>query len=128
GEPFTLTTTLPVVALEGTGAEILVSLQVAGVADVPLNRTVLVPADAPKLLPLMVTIVPPAPDAGLSDVMAGDAVVPLGRNEAIDSATWLDSEYEKLVAAAPATLGPFIVISTWSLVRPIATRSLTSCV
>lgn len=41
--PATVTATLPVVAADGTGAVILVSLQVVGVAEVPLNVSVLVP-------------------------------------------------------------------------------------
>ena len=41
--PFTVTTTGPVVAAAGTGAEMLVALQLVGVAVVPLKVTVLVP-------------------------------------------------------------------------------------
>lgn len=41
--PPTVTTTLPVVAPDGTGAMMLVALQVVGVAAVPLNVTVLDP-------------------------------------------------------------------------------------
>ncbi len=41
--PETVTTTLPVVAPDGTGAVMLVALQLEGDADVPLNLTVLVP-------------------------------------------------------------------------------------
>lgn len=41
--PEAVTTTLPVVALAGTGTTMLVLLQLVGVADVPLNVTVLVP-------------------------------------------------------------------------------------
>ena len=41
--PFLRTTTLPVVAPEGTVVEMLVSLQVDTLAAVPLNFTVLVP-------------------------------------------------------------------------------------
>src|SRR5205807_601008 len=41
--PLTVTTTEPVVAPVGTGARILVALQLEGVAVVPLNFTVLVP-------------------------------------------------------------------------------------
>jgi hypothetical protein len=41
--PPTATTTLPVVAPGGTGTAMLVALQLAGVAAVPLNYTVLVP-------------------------------------------------------------------------------------
>jgi len=41
--PLTVTTTLPVVAPAGTGTRMLVLPQLAGVAAVPLNVTVLVP-------------------------------------------------------------------------------------
>jgi hypothetical protein len=41
--PLTVTTTLPVVAPLGTGATMLVALQLAGMALVPLKLTVLLP-------------------------------------------------------------------------------------
>ena len=41
--PLACTTTLPVVAPVGTGTAMLVSLQLVGVAVVPLNFTVLLP-------------------------------------------------------------------------------------
>ncbi len=41
--PDTVTTTLPVVAADGTGATIFVALQLVGVAVVPLNLIVLLP-------------------------------------------------------------------------------------
>src|SRR5499425_3226580 len=50
--PPTVTTTLPVVALDGTATTMLVADQLVGVAVVPLNLTVLEPCDAPKLLPV----------------------------------------------------------------------------
>src|SRR5258708_16797134 len=56
--PPTVTTTFPVVAPAGTGAVILVALQLVGVAAVPLNVTVLVPCVAPKFAPLIVTELP----------------------------------------------------------------------
>jgi hypothetical protein len=40
---FTATTTFPVVAPVGTGTTIVLAAQLLGVADVPLNFTVLVP-------------------------------------------------------------------------------------
>jgi len=69
--PPTLTTTLPVVAPLGTATTMLVALQLVGVAEVPLNVTVLVPCDAPKLAPVIVTDVPTAPEVGLRLVMLG---------------------------------------------------------
>lgn len=59
GTPFTVTTTLPVVAPVGTGTTIEPALQVVGVAVVPLNATV--PVD-PKFVPVIVTDVPTAPE------------------------------------------------------------------
>jgi len=59
--PPTVTTTLPVVAPAGTGASMLVALQLVGVAVVPLNVTVLVPCVAPKLAPVIVISAPTGP-------------------------------------------------------------------
>jgi hypothetical protein len=69
--PPTLTTTFPVVAPLGTGATILVALQLVGVAVVPLKVTVLVPWVEPKLVPVIVTEVPNAPEFGLRLAMFG---------------------------------------------------------
>jgi hypothetical protein len=63
--PFTVTTTLPVVAPPGTGTTMLVALQLVGPAFVPLNETVLDPWLAPKPVPVIVTEVPTDPDVGL---------------------------------------------------------------
>jgi hypothetical protein len=67
--PPTVTTTGPEVAPVGTGTLMLVSLQLAGDAAVPLNVTVLEPCVAPKWLPVMVTAVPTGPDATLKPEM-----------------------------------------------------------
>jgi len=72
--PPRVTTTLPVVAPFGTGTTMLVALQLVGVADVPLKVTVLVPCEAPKLVPVMVTEVPKRPEVGLRLVIAGVTV------------------------------------------------------
>ena len=69
--PATVTTTGPVVAPAGTGATMLVLLQLLGVAVVPLNVTVLVPWVAPKFDPLMVTDVPIGPEVGERLVILG---------------------------------------------------------
>jgi hypothetical protein len=60
--PFTVTTTFPVVALEGTGTAMLVALQLVGFAAFPLNVTVLEPCVDPKFVPVIVTDVPIAPE------------------------------------------------------------------
>ena len=71
--PFTVTTTLPLVAPAGTGTLIEVLAQVVGVPGVPLNVTVLVPCDEPKLVPLIVTDTPTAPEVGVRLVILGVA-------------------------------------------------------
>src|SRR6266567_529624 len=69
--PPTVTTTLPVAAPTGTGAMILEPLQLVGVVLTPLKVTVLVPWDAPKFAPAIVTEIPIAPADGLRLVMLG---------------------------------------------------------
>jgi len=73
--PPTVTTTFPVVAPDGTGATMLVALQLVGVAVVALNFTVLVPCVAPKFAPVIVTDAPASPDVGLRLVMLGPGTV-----------------------------------------------------
>jgi hypothetical protein len=70
--PDVFTTTLPVVAPDGTGTTMLVTLQPDGVAAVPLNVTVLVVE--PKFAPAIVTAVPIPPDVGERLLMMGLAV------------------------------------------------------
>jgi hypothetical protein len=73
--PPTVATTGPVVAPRGTGATMLVVVQLVGVAALPLNVTVLAPCVPPKFVPAIVTEVPTAPDVGLRLVRVGaDAV------------------------------------------------------
>jgi hypothetical protein len=76
--PPTVTTTGPVAAPLGTGATMLVLLQNVGVVATPLNVTVLVPWDAPKLVPVIVTGVPTGPKFVLvlllTLLMVGDTV------------------------------------------------------
>jgi hypothetical protein len=73
--PPTVTTTLPVVAPAGTGATMLVALQVVAVVAIPLNVTVLVPCVAPKFAPAIVTDAPTNPDVGFRLVMLGPGTV-----------------------------------------------------
>src|SRR6266566_2232023 len=70
----TVATTLPVVAPLGTGATMLVALQLVGVAAVPLKLTVLLPCVDPKFAPVMVTEVPTGPEVGDRLVMLGGVV------------------------------------------------------
>lgn len=70
--PPTVTTTLPEVAPAGTLIVMLVALQEEAVpADVPLKVTVLVPCEAPKFVPAIVTGVPTAPEFGVSEEIVG---------------------------------------------------------
>jgi hypothetical protein len=62
--PLTVTMTLPVVAPLGTCATIWPSLQLVGVADIPLNVTVLLPWIPLKFDPAIVTEAPMAPEDG----------------------------------------------------------------
>ncbi len=62
--PLACTTTLPVVAPDGTGTTMFVALQLVGVAAVPLKPTVPLPWVEPKLEPMIVTEAPTAPEVG----------------------------------------------------------------
>jgi len=67
----TVTTTGPLVAPEGTGTTMLLLLQLVGEAVVPLNVTVLVPWEPPKVNPEIVIEVPGAPPVGDKPLMFG---------------------------------------------------------
>jgi hypothetical protein len=69
--PPTVTTTLPVVAPDGTGTTMLVFDQLVGVAVVPLKVIVLVPFVEPKFVPVTVTDVPTGPLVGKRLVSVG---------------------------------------------------------
>lgn len=68
---FTVTAMFPVAAPFGTKVSILVSLQLEGAARVPSKLIVLVPWDIPKLVPVIVTGAPTAPEVDERPVMAG---------------------------------------------------------
>ena len=70
-DPPTVTTTFPVLAPDGTGAAMLVADQAVGVAVTPPKLTVLAPCAEPKLVPVIVTLVPTGP-------LTGDNVVSVG--------------------------------------------------
>lgn len=72
--PFTVTTTEPVVAVDGTGATMLVALHDVGVADTPLNFSVLVPWVAPKFEPLIVIKVPAVPEVAERPLIEGELI------------------------------------------------------
>src|SRR5207245_9855954 len=98
--PFTVTTTLPVVAPLGTGATIEVALQLVGVALVPLKVTVLEPCVAPKFAPEIVTEVPTAPEVGDKFVIEGGGIT---------------------VNETPLLARPFTVTTTLPVVAPLGT-------
>jgi hypothetical protein len=103
--PFTVTTTLPVVAPVGTAATICVLLQLAiDVAVVPLKLTVLVPCVAPKFAPAIVTEEPTSPAVGLRLATIG-----------------------VIVNSAPALATPSIVTTMLPVVAPVGTAA-TICV
>jgi hypothetical protein len=72
-EPGTETTTgiAPSATPLGTGATILVLLQLVGVAKIPPKVTVLVPCAVPKFVPAIVTDVLIGPDVGVRLVIVG---------------------------------------------------------
>jgi hypothetical protein len=72
--PLTVTTTGPLVAPLGTGAAIELVLQLVGVAELPLNVTLLVLCVGPKLLPLIAILAPTFPLEGCKLVIAGVTV------------------------------------------------------
>jgi hypothetical protein len=103
GTPPTMTTTLPVVAPDGTGTVTLVVLQFVGVAAAPLNVTVLVPCEAPKFAPAIVTGVPTGPDAGLNEVILGGRVPAAAALKAASKAPpFSEMESVALTETAPA--------------------------
>ena len=69
--PPTVTTTFPEVARKGTGATMLVAVQLVGFASIPLKVTVLVPCVEPKFTPEIVTEVPVGPAVGERLVIPG---------------------------------------------------------
>ncbi len=71
---FTVITTLPVVAPDGTGATMEVALQLATPAVLPLNLTVFVPWVEPNPLPVIVMDAPTAPLFGERALMFGVTV------------------------------------------------------
>src|SRR5260370_20577973 len=101
--PAPVTPELPVVAAVGTGTTILVSLQLVGVAGIPLNPTVLVPCVAPKFNPVMVTEVPAGPIFGLRPVRTGAFVT---------------------VKATPLLASPPTVTTTFPVVAPRGTSAV----
>lgn len=99
---FTATTTFPLDAPAGTGTVMLVGLQLVGVACVTLKVTVLVPCDAPKFVPVIVTDAPTWAPPGVMLAMLG-----VGRT----------------VKATPLLATPDTVTTTLPVVAPFGTRT-----
>src|SRR5260370_26501560 len=72
--PFTVTTTLPVVAPAGTGTMIEVALQLVGVAVVPLNVTIGIPHVSPPVALEILTHAPTSPEMGDKLLILGGGI------------------------------------------------------
>lgn len=118
----TLTTTFPVEAPVGTGATMLVGLQLVAVTCKSLNVRMPFPCDAveSKLLPVMVTTVPGAPDVGLMLVMLGAALnvanpaahcveaLSVALADTVPDVVWIWSSASSLVLGADGTLSSLV--------------------
>jgi hypothetical protein len=110
--PPTVTTTLPGVAPLGTATPMLVGPQLlAGGASVPLNFIVLVPSDAPKFAPVIVTEVPTGPEAGLRPVMFGAEAVVVATVNAIPLLALPPTVTTTFPVVAPAGTGAAMVVA-----------------
>ena len=67
----TVTAIGPVVAPEGTVVVIVVAVLAVTVVVVPLKVVVLLAGTTSKFVPVMVTVVPTIPEAGVNEVMVG---------------------------------------------------------
>ena len=74
--PPTVTTMSPVIAPLGTGTTMPVEFQLVGAAVIDPKRTELTPWLDPKFVPMIVTVLPTAPEPGVTLEMAGVAVLP----------------------------------------------------
>src|SRR5713101_908279 len=106
--PPTVTTTFPVVAPAGTGAVILVALQLVGVAAIPLNVTVLVPCVVPKFAPLIVTELPTNPEVGFRLVMLGAGTVTVKLTPLLATPPTVTTTFP---VVAPAGTGAVILVA-----------------
>ena len=68
---FTVTVKAPEEAAAGTTATTVVSDQLVATAAVPLRATVLLPCEAPKPVPVIVTGTPTGPEVGEIFVIVG---------------------------------------------------------
>src|SRR5215467_1003447 len=125
--PPTVTTTLPVVAPDGTGTTMLDADQLDGVAVVPLKVTVLVPCVAPKFVPVIVTEVATGP-------LVGDRLVMLGATVTVKLTPLLASELAvttMLPVVAPDGTGTTMLVADQLVgvaVVPLNLTVLVPCV
>jgi hypothetical protein len=112
----------------------LFALQLLGVARMPLNLTLPVPCGAPKLAPLIVTVVPTGPELGASDVIDGAAATPpvtvtlLNEAVAAVAAVWLVTASPTYTCTGsgtvPLLIGLHVVPSIdWYPVRVVPLRA-----
>jgi hypothetical protein len=105
--PPTVTTTPPVNAPVGTGATMLVPLQLFGVAFTPPKVTVLVPCVAPKFAPEITTAVPTAPEPGLNFAILGASGITLKLEPLLDCPPTVTTT---LPVTAPAGTGTTMLV------------------
>jgi len=126
--PPTVTTTSPVVAPTGTGAVMLVALQLAGEAVVPLNVTVLPPCVAPKFVPVIVTEVPTAAGFGWIFVISGAGGLTVNEYPLLGSPATVTTT---LPVVAPAGTGAVMLVAlqfVGEAVVPLNVTVLPPCV
>jgi hypothetical protein len=126
--PPAVTTSGPELAPEGTGAAMLVALQLIGEASVPLNVTVLLPCVDPKFVPVIVTFVVSGPEAGDTFVIVGVGIVTV-KGTALLAVPPTVTTTGPLVA--PAGTGTTICVALQLVVVaavPLKTTVLTPCV
>src|SRR5256885_7538661 len=104
GTPATVTTTLPLVAPDGTGATILVALQLVGKAVAPLKVSALSACVAPKLAPEILTSAPAPAELGLRLVILGavETLVAAARKAAKPAPQMSEAANVALAEAGPA--------------------------
>jgi len=127
--PPTVTTTFPAVAPDGTGTPMLVAPQPIGVAEVPLNVTVLVPWCGPKLAPAIVTSVPTEPEVGFKLVMLGGGITTVKSTPLL--VAWPPTVTTTFPVAAPTGTGTAMLVSlqlVGAVAVPLKVTELIPCV
>jgi hypothetical protein len=107
--PATVTDTFPELAPFGTDTTIWVSLQLSGVAKVPLNETVLERCFRPNPAPVMVTVVPAGPEVGETPLIEAGEVTKKLTPSTVTPLTVTDSSSRPSVV--PTGTGTTICVS-----------------